>query len=143
MAAQVVDSSTEAPVCWVCLDTVGTLISPCACPRQAHPHCLARCAGCLGCMGTCPPGTAVWDAMPLHPRDPRVLQRLSDTFSADYVRTHSPNCQPSILYAGGNCRTQEKSKLNACIAVLFCLACTPWAMCCQYSCETCFVFSSQ
>ena len=35
----------DTPVCWICLDTERPhrhLVQPCACPRFAHAHCLAR-----------------------------------------------------------------------------------------------------
>ena len=35
----------DSPVCWICLDSERPhrhLVQPCACPRFAHAHCLAR-----------------------------------------------------------------------------------------------------
>ncbi len=35
----------DIPICWICLDTArpdAPLVTPCACPRQAHAQCLAR-----------------------------------------------------------------------------------------------------
>lgn len=34
--------SEDCPVCWICLDSTGTLMFPCKCPRTAHSKCLAR-----------------------------------------------------------------------------------------------------
>ncbi|KIZ06361.1 hypothetical protein MNEG_1588 [Monoraphidium neglectum] len=31
-----------APPCWICLSSEGIPAHPCACPRAAHPRCLAR-----------------------------------------------------------------------------------------------------
>ncbi|CAK0738761.1 hypothetical protein CVIRNUC_001089 [Coccomyxa viridis] len=42
---QTVHQAEDVPICWICLDTArpdAGLVTPCACPRQAHAQCLAR-----------------------------------------------------------------------------------------------------